>query len=316
MACMACCMYLRRAHAPRVNSLCRTIAAMKTPPLVPEAGEMLRLCELVYEDIPALASSSTRVTGDCVYTDAVDISDARWDVDAFMANRRSSNKPEPDSSQHARVEFGAKKKPTIAPAAAAADIVVAVRGTESWADIKADLKVCKSGKADTSCLTRVHCGFLSCAFALLEPVYARITELQQKQRDVTVWITGHSLGGAVATLLAYMLCHLKELPEGVALRVCTFGSPRVGNWWFREAYNAMDAITTYRFCTDRDIITCMPCFNYWHVGQRIVLDTAPKLTPEAAGCGRFVTRLRLPVCFSAHKLVSYRAALERQQQRT
>lgn len=293
---------------------------MKTPPLLPEAGEMLRLCELVYEDIPTLASSSTTdtfpETGYCVYTDPVDISDARWDVDAFMAHRRST---EPDSPKHCRVKFGANNKPAIAPPPAV-DVVVAVRGTESWADIKADLKVCKSGKADTSCLTRVHCGFLSCAFALLEPVYARIIEVaRQQQRNPTVWITGHSLGGAVATLLAYMLCHLKELPEGVALRVCTFGSPRVGNWWFREAYNAMDAITTYRFCTDRDIITCMPCFNYWHVGQRIVLDTTPKpeqLTPAAAGCGRFVTRFRLPVCFSAHKLVSYRAALERQQQPT
>ena len=188
---------------------------------------------------------------------------------------------------------------------------MAVRGTESWADIRADLKVCKSGKADTSCLTRVHCGFLSCAFALLEPVYTRITELvQQQKQPTTVWITGHSLGGAVATLLAYMLCHLKELPSCVALRVCTFGSPRVGNWWFREAYNAMDAITTYRFCTDRDVITCMPCFNYWHVGQRILLDTTPA-QPPSAGCGRHVDRLRFPVCFSAHKLVSYRAALER-----
>ena len=275
----------------------------------PQAGEMLRLCELVYEDIPALTTGiAAENENGCVYTDAVDISDVRWDVDAFMANRR------PAPRTRTRVEFGgAGAVNKISPSAqgtSAADIVVAVRGTESWADIRADLKVCKSGKADTSCLTRVHCGFLSCAFALLGPVYTRITELvvQQKQPP-TVWITGHSLGGAVATLLAYMLCHLKELPSGVALRVCTFGSPRVGNWWFREAYNAMDTITTYRFCTDRDIITCMPCFNYWHVGQRIVLDTTPAQPP--AGCGQHVGRLRFPVCFSAHKLVSYRAALER-----
>jgi hypothetical protein len=35
-------------------------------------------------------------------------------------------------------------------------IVVVVRGTESWRDVCDDLSVCKSSKADTSCLTRVH----------------------------------------------------------------------------------------------------------------------------------------------------------------
>ena len=149
----------------------------------PSASELLRLCAVVYEDLATLATTTTctgggaaaqqlrQVGGDhaCRYTNIVDISDRRWDVDAFMASR---------GVHHPQVRFGPVRSPKTAETAHPSDLVVVVRGTESWGDIRADLKVCKSGKADASCLTRVHCGFLACAYALLDQVHRRLLKLQ------------------------------------------------------------------------------------------------------------------------------------------
>ena len=257
------------------------------------AQELLALCTAVYGDIDALCKDASLLLCDdnATYTDIKNISDPKFDVDAFVATRSSQ------PHKTAPVVFGKEDRATTT----SGDVVVAVRGTESWKDIKADLKVCKSGKADASCMTRVHCGFLAHAYCLLDPVYTHITQAS----PAVVYLTGHSLGGATATLLAYMLLHLKTLPEQVQICVCTFGSPRVGNFWFREVYNACTNLHTTRFCMERDIITCMPCINYWHVGKRVLLQEQA----QAAEASRCAPRLRLPLTFSAHKLDAYKSAL-------
>lgn len=55
-----------------------------------------------------------------------------------------------------------------------------------------------------------------------------------------MYLTGHSLGGALATLAAYDVARaLQELPERKAEVACyTFGAPRVGNYAFARAYAA------------------------------------------------------------------------------
>lgn len=236
-----------------------------------QTNELLELAALAYEDIPTLCQNTTTTTP--AITGVQDISCPAFDVDAFMGR---------------------------CPERECVDLVVAVRGTESWTDILQDLKVCKSGNVDTSCLTRVHCGFLAQAYALLDRVHAAIIEAKHEDNNpVAVWFTGHSLGGAVVTLLAYMLCYLKGVEEADAvLHVCTFGSPRVGNYWFRSAFHALENIHTTRVCTARDIIGCLPCMNYFHVGRPLLLADS-----HARCC------LRPPLAFSAHKLSKYRELL-------
>ena len=256
-----------------------------------DAPYLLRLASVAYEDLVVLCSdeSRRRCTQEFQLHDATNISQSKWDVDAFIAKRRRNWLDSGDGH----------------------DMVVVVRGTESWRDLQADLKVCKSGKADTSCLTRVHCGFLAQAASLLESIDAAIRRSvadngSTAAAPLRVWLTGHSLGGAVVTLLAYMLRELKD-PYGeemcTQLNVCTFGSPRVGNYFFKEAYAKLEGVTTTRYCTDTDIITCMPCMNYWHVGERKILPI-PK-DPE--GCG--ISTPSYPN-FHAHKLTSYTSALK------
>ncbi|RVW38708.1 hypothetical protein CK203_077483 [Vitis vinifera] len=53
-----------------------------------------------------------------------------------------------------------------------------------------------------------------------------------------VYVTGHSLGGALATLLALELSSSQLAKRGViSVTMYNFGSPRVGNKRFAEVYN-------------------------------------------------------------------------------
>lgn len=75
-----------------------------------------------------------------------------------------------------------------------------------------------------------------------------------------VWFTGHSLGGALATLAA-----ARALAESVRLGdLYTFGSPRVGDAAFADSFRRMMAergLTYYRFVNDEDVVTTVPLFS-------------------------------------------------------
>ena len=62
----------------------------------------------------------------------------------------------------------------------------------------------------------------------------------------TVWLTGHSLGGALATMAAYRLPRIAG--------IYTFGAPRVGNAGFAQALNG----PLWRFCNELDIVPTIP----------------------------------------------------------
>jgi len=76
-----------------------------------------------------------------------------------------------------------------------------------------------------------------------------------------IWFTGHSLGGALATLAA------DRYPEAQGLY--TFGSPRVGN----EAFGANFKTNAYRFVNNNDIVTMVPpAIGYRHIGLLKYID--------------------------------------------
>jgi len=78
-----------------------------------------------------------------------------------------------------------------------------------------------------------------------------------------VTITGHSLGGALATLLGLDVA----LNAGVgAPQVYTFASPRVGCGEFREQYDAL-VPRTYRVFNHTDLVPKQPPLLYAQVGM-------------------------------------------------
>ncbi len=81
--------------------------------------------------------------------------------------------------------------------------------------------------------------------------------------NMTVRVTGHSLGGSIATIFA-----LKLAMMGYNVELVTFGSPRVGNEFFSEITDkALDGRIA-RFVNPGDFIPTVPFpwMGYKHVG--------------------------------------------------
>jgi triacylglycerol lipase len=134
---------------------------------------------------------------------------------------------------------------------------------------------------------RVHEGFTKA----LEPVAARLDELvaQLKSRRVLLHVTGHSLGGALATLAALRFGRAGEAACPIHT-VHTFGSPRVGDAAFVQAFEEQFAGRAYRFVNDEDLVTRVPprAMNYDHVGGIVYIDEAGRLQRDIGYWYRFL----------------------------
>ena len=147
--------------------------------------------------------------------------------------------------------------------------IVAFRGSEIWkkdgefdlnkviADLKADVDI---RLTDWPPGGKVHRGFKEA----LEEVWFDLLPYIKKLDDkgCKIWITGHSLGAALATL-----CGSRY---GKVQAVYSFGSPRVGNDVFKEKYG----VKTYRIVNDEDIFARVPPPGaYVHVGELKFIDS-------------------------------------------
>jgi len=83
----------------------------------------------------------------------------------------------------------------------------------------------------------------------------------KSKRDV--YFTGHSLGGAMATLAAVRCSRLHNTPQPSGLY--TFGSPKVGNRAFASFAKEL-CIPGARWVNNVDIVTRVPFWPYVHIG--------------------------------------------------
>lgn len=93
----------------------------------------------------------------------------------------------------------------------------------------------------------------------------------------TIFVSGHSLGGALATVCAMELKMTLKLPD---VRLITFGSPRVGNQVFATWYGEYIA-PHWRFTHNRDMVPSVPpgYMGFSHIAQEIwVVDIVPGKT--------------------------------------
>ena len=119
--------------------------------------------------------------------------------------------------------------------------ILAFRGTEaSFGDIKADLnaRFVYRGKQ------KIHNGFLK-AFQVVE---SQIRSALRDLPDHKLYITGHSLGGALAIVAAH------EINSDAIAACYTFGSPHVGNLEFGEDIKA----PIYRLVNAADLVPRVP----------------------------------------------------------
>ena len=98
----------------------------------------------------------------------------------------------------------------------------------------------------------VHGGFYQAAVDAYAELEALILEHLTEGRRL--WLTGHSLGGAVASLIAYQLER-----DGVPVQgITTFASPRVGNEAWAAAFEDRFGNRAQTWVNDRDPIVRIP----------------------------------------------------------
>jgi predicted lipase len=99
-----------------------------------------------------------------------------------------------------------------------------------------------------------------------------IKPLLQANPDYKLYVTGHSLGGALAGLVSFFLaCD----PEIVSPVTClTFASPRFGDSNYLEAVQVLEKEGRLRFCrivNDNDLIAVVPMWRFYHAGFQVRL---------------------------------------------
>ena len=163
----------------------------------------------------------------------------------------------------------------------AAESVLAFRGTDAGqsGDWRADLRSNYAQAFEG----RVHQGFKDGLVAL----WAKVRPLLS---DRPLWVTGHSLGGALATLGA-----LQAVGEGWPVSgVVTFGSPAVGDQAFVEFFTRTLGDRSDRVVHFADPVPRLlnAGWGYFHVPVLRYLDQEGRLVDEASWGQRTLDRLQ------------------------
>jgi len=164
------------------------------------------------------------------------------------------------------------------------DIVISLRGTATcleWAEnMRAQLINISEEKAEAE--AKVECGFLSLyktrgthVGSLSESVIEEVKRLMEvyKGETLSITITGHSLGAALALLVAddVSACAADVAP----VAVFSFGGPRVGNRAFGEKLTSQN-VKVLRIVNSQDVITRVP-------GMLVSEDVEKKLRSSKVG---------------------------------
>lgn len=154
--------------------------------------------------------------------------------------------------------------------------LITVRGSTSAAEWLEDLRFSQDSGAIKGCPScKVHHGFHDEWMKLWE---AGIRDLlhangcKPNNPAQHIYITGHSLGGAIATLGA-MLLKADGYTIGGAI---SFEAPRVGNAEFQEFYNQeLSSALLYRVTYHKDVVVHLPprSFHYQHTQPEIYYNT-------------------------------------------
>lgn len=151
------------------------------------------------------------------------------------------------------------------------DTVVAVRGVDDATDKKSTIDAIHQ---ETSIKNGyIHRGFMTETQNLLD-------KLKPFPKEKPLWITGFSLGGAIALILASVF-PVKELH--------TFGAPRTGNFEWVKAYRD---IVHYRWVNNNDFIPRIPRIIYKHHGTEMYIKYDGTIVESPRGMDKFIDRVK------------------------
>jgi len=193
--------------------------------------------------------------------DSLGLSDARKAALLEIASNSSKGKvctfiSDPDTDVQVGVTLNSADK----------RICIVFRGSESSKDWFYDLQIRKHNLKGN---IWVHSGFYKQLHTngVYDKLLAKVKQLLGEHPCFSLYVTGHSLGAALATLCGFMLSH--ELENKIT--VVSFASPRIGNAEWKKAFDEKANLTHYRVTNDRDIVTAFPMYKYHHVGKTVRL---------------------------------------------
>lgn len=165
-------------------------------------------------------------------------------------------------------------------------VFIALRGTiPCYADIKTDLSFFRCRvPGDRTSLVKMHTGFFNAVASVLEEVLRELVDLLEGN-IVPIYITGHSLGGAMAAILntqlraysawRFLPPHSRNTIYFPHPNSCyTYGMPRYGN-----TYSMSQLATPFHVYNERDLVPSLPptLFGYADAHDEYCLDSAIKL---------------------------------------
>ncbi|MFT3926534.1 MAG: hypothetical protein QM778_28575 [Myxococcales bacterium] len=151
-------------------------------------------------------------------------------------------------------------------------VIVAARGTETnpdqgmWQDLNSDAKANPRpwpyGRGG-----RVHTGFFEAFDSIRQQIDDALKSALAGKPNKPIYVCGHSLGGAIATLIAcYLLSDGTKPRVQGHIRLYTYGQPRVGNVAFTSAFwQANPSFSYFRTANNLDLVTWVPAI--WAVKE-------------------------------------------------
>lgn len=172
-------------------------------------------------------------------------------------------------------------------------IVLAFRGTESPTSIDGlkdwlltdamNLLIVPEGRlghdlAAAGVGAKFHKGFVDAIAEVWDPL-SKTVEAAFKRQDRPLWITGHSLGGALALFAAWLLKR-KFIPVH---QIYTYGAPMIGNQKACDAFNREFKGRISRYANGNDPIPKLPGLSlianeFSHVQTERLVGTDPMTT--------------------------------------
>ena len=172
--------------------------------------------------------------------------------------------------------------------------IIAVRGTnneDNW-NLNEDTK----GVVDNKAGILIHAGFNKASTTIYSDLQSRL------DRNYTTYLTGHSLGGAVASILGIYLRNDKYKIG----RIYTFGQPRFTDLMGAQKYKNLPVL---RLIYQNDVVSLLPSNfdennrKYAHIGAAINLLSGPyyvyanaeralKMSPGMLG--KFASQISVP----------------------
>lgn len=115
--------------------------------------------------------------------------------------------------------------------------------------------------------------------------------LAEQRRGRALWVTGHSLGAALAALAVAKLRFERDEPVN---GLYTFGQPRTGNRDFASSFDADFGGQTFRYVNNNDIVARVPtrASGYSHVGTFKYFDKNGKQDDQLDWWDKVVDRMK------------------------